>query len=194
LSENKITLIPQNISAFVNLKHLNLNSNQIEIIPDQIGQLTKLETLSLANNRIKSVPGTIAHLQKLRDANLSSNALSSFPVVFSSLKYLTVLDLARNRIPEVPAGVGGLQVVELILNQNQVRMVSKDLAHCTNLKTLRLQENTLELSGLPTEILSDSPVSLLSVEGNLFDVKQLSDLEGYEKYMDRYTSTKKKLT
>lgn len=111
----------------------------------------------------------------------SSNLLSTFPVVFSRLKFLTVLDLARNRIPEVPDGVGGLQVVELILNQNQVRAVSKDLALCPNLKTLRLQENTLELSGIPNEILADSPISLLSVEGNLFDVKQLSDLEGYEK-------------
>lgn len=84
-------------------------------------------------------------------------------------------------------------MVELILNQNQVRRVSKDLALCPNLKTLRLQENTLELSGLPMELLKNSPVSLLSVEGNLFDVKQLSDLEGYEQYMERYTTTKKKL-
>ncbi|ODM98960.1 Leucine-rich repeat-containing protein 57 [Orchesella cincta] len=194
LSENKIAIIPQNISAFVNLKHLNLSFNQIEVVPDQIGQLAKLETLSLANNRIKAVPSTIAQLQKLRDANLGSNALTSFPTVFSSLKFLTVLDLSRNRIPAVPDGVGDLQVVELILNQNQVRSISKDLAKCTNLKTLRLQENTLELSGIPTEILSDSQVSLLSVEGNLFDVKQLSDLDGYDNYMERYTTTKKKLT
>ncbi|CAL8091818.1 unnamed protein product [Orchesella dallaii] len=194
LSDNKITIIPQNISAFVNLKHLNLSFNQIEVVPDQIGQLAKLETLSLSNNRIKTVPSTIAHLQKLRDANLGSNAFTSFPTVFSSLKFLTVLDLSRNRIPAVPDGVGDLQVVELILNQNQVRSISKDLAKCPNLKTLRLQENTLELSGLPTEILSDSQVSLLSLEGNLFDVKQLSDLDGYENYMERYTTTKKKLT
>jgi len=42
--------------------------------------------------------------------------------VFTSLKFLTVLDLSRNRIPAVPDGVGDLQVVELILNQNQVRI------------------------------------------------------------------------
>lgn len=123
----------------------------------------------------------------------SNNQLTTFPTVFSSLKFLTVLDLARNRIPEVPAGVGDLQVVELILNQNQIRQVSSDLARCPNLKTLRLQENTLEIGGLPKEILKDSLVSLLSVEGNLFDVKQLSDVEGWEEYMERYTSTKKKL-
>lgn len=110
----------------------------------------------------------------------SSNVLSSFPVAFSSLKSLSVLDLSKNRIPEVPDGVSGLQVVELILNQNQIRKVSKDLALCPHLKTLRLQENTLEVQGLPIEILRDSPISLLSVEGNLFDIKQLSDLEGYE--------------
>ncbi|ODN04925.1 Leucine-rich repeat-containing protein 57 [Orchesella cincta] len=199
LSENRISAIPQNISTFVNLKNLNLNSNQIEAIPFEIGQLTKLETLSLANNRINDVPPTLAHLQKLRNVNLrfnldsDSNALTSFPTVLCALKLLTVLDLSQNGITSVPDGVGDLQVVELILSQNRIRSINKDISKCPNLKTLRLQHNSLDIAELPTEILSDSQVSLLSVEGNLFDVVQLSNLDGYETYMERFTSTKKKI-
>lgn len=126
--------------------------------------------------------------------NLSHNQLTSFPVVLCSLKFLTALDLSHNRISSVPDGVQDLQVVELILNQNQVNSVSPSLARCTNLRTLRLQENNLEIGGIPVELLRDSQISLISVEGNLFDVKMLSDLDGYEKYMERYTQTKKKLT
>lgn len=57
---------------------------------------------------------------------------------------------------------------------------------------LRLEENCLELSMLPQSILSDSQISLLAVEGNLFEIKKLRELEGYDKYMERFTATKKK--
>lgn len=34
---------------------------------------------------------------------------------------------------------------------------------------------------LPQSILSDSQISLLAVEGNLFEIKKLRELEGYDK-------------
>lgn len=55
------------------------------------------------------------------------------------------------------------------------------ISHCPRLKVLRLEENCLELSMLPQSILSDSQISLLAVEGNLFEIKKLRELEGYEK-------------
>lgn len=55
------------------------------------------------------------------------------------------------------------------------------MATCPRLKVLRLEENCLELSSIPVSILRDSQVSLFSVEGNLFEVKNLRDLEGYDK-------------
>ena len=38
-----------------------------------------------------------------------------------------------------------------------------------------------------------SKVSLLALEGNLFDVKKLDGIEGFEKYMERYTAVRRKL-
>ena len=51
------------------------------------------------------------------------------------------------------------------------------------LKVLRLEENCLELSSIPVAILSQSQVSLLSLEGNLFQVKRMRELEGYEQVL-----------
>jgi len=193
LSENKIVSIPENIGAFINLKVLNLSHNNIENLPEQLGTLAKLETLTLASNKIRTVTSTLQKLPKLRDVNLSDNKISVFPKAFCGIKSLTVIDLSRNRITEIPSGVGGLQVVELILNSNQIKKISEDLAQCPNLKTLRLQENCLSLNDFPTELLTDSQISLIMIEGNLFDMKQFLELPGYDKYMDRYTATKKKL-
>jgi len=60
-------------------------------------------------------------------------------------------------------------------------------------QTLRLEENCLALASVPPTLLADSCVSLLAIEGNLFDVKKLDSIEGYDKYMERYTAVKRKL-
>lgn len=63
----------------------------------------------------------------------------------------------------------------------QISVLSAEVSRCPRLKVLRLEENCLELSSIPESILSESQVSLFSVEGNLFEVKKLRELEGYEK-------------
>lgn len=64
---------------------------------------------------------------------------------------------------------------------SQISIVAAEVAACPRLKVLRLEENCLELTSIPLAILRDSQVSLFSVEGNLFEVKKLRDLEGYDK-------------
>lgn len=39
----------------------------------------------------------------------------------------------------------------------------------------------------------DTNISNLALEGNLFEMKQLTDVNGYDAYMERYTAVKKKL-
>lgn len=63
----------------------------------------------------------------------------------------------------------------------QISAVSEEVSRCPRLKVLRLEENCLDLPSIPQSILKDSQVSLFSVEGNLFEVKNLRDLEGYDK-------------
>lgn len=89
--------------------------------------------------------------------------------------------------------MAGLSCTELNLNQNQVSRLPESLASCPRLKTLRLEENCLTLESIPKKLLADSKVSTLSVAGNMFDEKKLSDLDGYEKYLERYTAVKRKL-
>uniref|UniRef100_A0A3P8VWL8 Leucine-rich repeat-containing protein 57 n=1 Tax=Cynoglossus semilaevis TaxID=244447 RepID=A0A3P8VWL8_CYNSE len=182
LSDNKIPVLPAAIGNFLQLKSLTLNSNKL-ILPAEIGKLKKLESLSLNGNQITQLPSTMGQLKALRTLNLAGNQISEFPSGLSTLRQLDLIDLSRNQIHSIPAHVSELQVIEINLNQNQPR-----------LKVLRLEENCLELSSIPVSILADSQVSLFSVEGNLFEVKNLRDLQGYDKYMERFTATKKKFS
>nr|CAH0102086.1 unnamed protein product [Daphnia galeata] len=191
LSGNKIEQLPSKISSFNMLKHLTLNKNRLGIIPSELGQLTKLETLILSSNRLTSIPATLSKLRNLKLVNLSDNRLTTFPLEFCDMKHLDVLDLSMNKMTEVPTGVGKLQVVELNLNQNQIQLLSDELAECQRLKTLRLEENCLQI--ISSTILKESSISLLAVDGNLFDSKDFMKADGYTQYMERYTATKKKM-
>ncbi|XP_070698671.1 leucine-rich repeat-containing protein 57 [Pempheris klunzingeri] len=192
LSGNKIEVLPASIGNFLQLKSLTLNSNRLTSIPSEISKLKKLETLSLNGNRIQQLPPSLGQLKALRTLNLSGNQLSEFPPGLGTLRQLDLLDLSRNQIHIVPAVVSELQAIEINLNQNQISVVATEVARCPRLKVLRLEENCLDLPSIPQSVLKDSQVSLFSVEGNLFEVKDLRDLDGYDKYMERFTATKKK--
>lgn len=198
LSKNTIKRLPPAISSFVSLKQLTIDSNVINRLPDELGLLVKLESLSLANNKIPELPLSISNLKALKKVNLSGNNLTTFPVsLFVLAPSLDWMDFSRNKIACLEDGRGEswsqLAAYEINLNQNQIGSITSDIASAPRLKVLRLEENCLPLASIPAKILLDSQISLLAVDGNLFQSKELMDYPGYEAYMERYTASKKKI-
>ncbi|XP_068206003.1 leucine-rich repeat-containing protein 57-like [Palaemon carinicauda] len=193
LSTNKLPALPPSVCELSNLKHLNVNGNKINYLPDDLGKLTRLESLSLGSNLITSLPESLSGLKHLKSVTISDNQLTEFPLCLCGLPQLDAVDLSGNHITCVPDGIDSLQAVEVNLNMNQVSEVSPSIASCPRLKTLRLEENCLSLGSIPTELLTDSQVSLMCLEGNLFQLKELEEVDGYAKYMERYTAVKKKM-
>lgn len=201
LKDRGLTEFPSELQKLTsNLRTIDLSNNKIDslppliiaVLPDELCNLKKLETLSLNNNHLRELPSSFGQLSALKTLSLSGNQLGALPPQLCSLRHLDVVDLSKNQIRSIPDTVGELQAIELNLNQNQISQISVRISCCPRLKVLRLEENCLELSMLPQSILSDSQICLLAVEGNLFEIKKLRELEGYDKYMERFTATKKK--
>lgn len=192
LSKNKLKILPKSIGQFKELKVLNVSNNSLESLPQEINGLSKIETLQVNCNLLKSLP-TFNNLTFLRRVSLGDNRLSVFPEFLCELKHLETLDLSKNNITQLPELIKDSRLVELNLNQNQIRKLPAGIAECSRLKTLRMEENCLELADIPKTLLTSSKVSLLCVEGNLFDMKSLMALEEYNLYMARYTEVKKKM-
>lgn len=193
LSDNKFVVLPPEISRFMQLRHLNLAKNKLSKLPDSIGALTRLETFNAGENTLSSIPRTFSNLIHLKQVILNGNQLRQFPTVFCGLKHLDLLDLSGNSIQVVPNDVYNLYVIELNLNRNEISSFSPEIANCPRLKTLRLDENCLTISAIHPRVLAHSQISNLSVEGNLFELKELANVEGYDAYMERFTAVKKKL-
>lgn len=119
-------------------------------------------------------------LSRLRNLNASHNQIISFPSFVCQLATLDYLDLSHNKIESLPT-LENLKVVELNLNQNSLTELPISLAQCSRLKVLRVEHNKLSLNGVPTALLTDSKISLLTIEGNNFSVKEIEEMEGYDK-------------
>jgi len=193
LSNNKINSLPSNIGHFKVMKTLSISKNKISALPEDMGKMTKLENLNLSFNLLQTIPSSFQQLKHLREVNLSHNNFSTFPSSLLNLKQLNVLDLANNKIRAITEEIARLEATELVLNCNQVSLIAPEVSQCPRLKTLRLEENCLAIDSIPKSLLAESKVSLLAIEGNLFDVKKLNGVEGYDKYMERYTAVKRKL-
>ena len=150
-------------------------------LPENFGNLKKLESLNLEANGLQCFPESVLNIKSLKTVNLSCNKLTEFPTFLYLLKRLDFVDLSGNCIAALPPGIENLQAVELNLNQNQISILPAEIASCKRLKVLRVQENTLSLMGIPVPLLTESAISLLCAEGNLFEMKELRDLPEYEK-------------
>lgn len=193
ISDNSISSIPPDIDSFKLLKSITCNNNKLTNLPEELGNLTKLETISFCGNKLEQLPFKLSQLINLKYVYLSGNHLKDFPLILCGLRHLDVVDLSNNLIESISTGIGELRATELNLNQNRISSISDDIADCPRLKTLRLEENCLQLTSIPQRLLVDSKISLLTLEGNLFEMKSFADLEGYELYMERYTAVKKKM-
>ncbi|XP_066254658.1 leucine-rich repeat-containing protein 57-like [Euwallacea similis] len=193
LSDNKFVILPPEISQFMQLRHLNLSKNKLTKLPDSIGALTKLETFNASDNSLSTLPRTFSNLINLKQVILSNNQLKQLPSIFCGLKHLDLLDLSGNSISIIPGEICSLFVTELNLNRNEISSLSPEIANCPRLKILRLQENCLTLGAISSRLLAESKVSNLALEGNLFELKDLANIEGYDAYMERFTAVKKKM-
>ena len=156
------------------------------VLPSEISQLKKLEVLIINKNSLKALPaGLFTSLSHLKTLSLASNQLTAFPEGLGTSRHLDVVDLSNNKIRSLPESVGDLQAVELNMNKNQLASLPASLSRCPRLKVLRLEENCLALDAVNPQLLKESQISLLAVEGNLFDSKQLREADGYDQVCSR---------
>ena len=194
LSSNRIAFIPPFLGDFASLKQLHLDNNKIADVADELGSLKKLDTLTLAGNSISRLPDSLISCLCLKTINLAGNALVTFPLPLCHLPALESADLTGNRLTGLPDEVGTCRAVELNLNRNQLSKLNADaLAKTPRLKVLRVEENCLALAEFSAELLANSKVSLLSVEGNLFPERELREAAGYDAFQEKYTASRKKM-
>eukprot|EP00794_Sanderia_malayensis_P017388 gene17388-19128_t len=189
LSNNRLVDLPSIIGQFTNLKSLTVNNNRLEHFPEHLGNLMKLETLSLQENRITVIPDNVVRkLKNLTSISLSGNKLKVFPIEICQLAKLDAVDLSSNLIEIIPDSVDSLKAIELNLNRNRLSGLPGSLTKCEKLKVLRVEENCLRVDAITQDLLRNSQICVLAVDGNLFQMRELRDQDGYDEVSSSYNN------
>lgn len=109
LSKMNITVIPDTISTFTNLKKIFFANNVINHLPDEMMELKKLTHLNLNNNMIKEIPESLENLERLENLQLANNQIREVPHNLVNLLNLKELNLANNEINNLSEGIEQLK-------------------------------------------------------------------------------------
>lgn len=153
LSRNKLTELPEDLSALRLLKRLNVSANKLTSLPGSIfASFPRLHSLIGAENQITEIPEGLFKATTLSYLDLSSNKISKVPAAVNELAQLGFLELSNNQIDAVPALDKLEKLEELYVNDNQLREISGSLASLPALMHLDISSN--QVTHIPKEILS----------------------------------------
>ena len=141
-SLNKVEMRILRLSRLVTL---DLSNNCISMLPQDWSALNSLAELKLAKNRITSIPASVFSgrcLATLAHLDLSENQLTLLPSSLINLSVLAVLKIDANQLASLPQGIGRLKrLIQLSAAGNQLQVLPGDFD--------RLTLHSLDLFGNP---------------------------------------------
>lgn len=138
--------------------HLNLSNQKLSVLPDDFVNLTNLSDLYLNQNNFTQIPDVIFKLQNLTRLDFANNALSSIPPSIQNLTNLQILNLSSNNIPEVPSGIAQLNnLSDLLLAGNPIKTLPENISTMKYLNNLTLPVKTFNNKSSIDKLQKDLP-------------------------------------
>lgn len=150
------------------LEVLDLSGNQMEMLPKHFGRLSKLRVLFCSNNLFTVLPAVLGDCPLLDIAGFKACHIQTIPerAINPNLRWLILTD---NRITALPKEIGHcMRMQKLMLAGNRLTYLPHELQNCHNLALLRISANQLE--SLPAWLLSMPRLSWLAFAGNKFSI------------------------
>lgn len=157
------------------LKRLLVSGLKLKTVPDTlVSHLRQLQKLDLGNNAIADggFPNSMKELENLIDINLSGNRLTRLPACIKKMKNLSRLNLSNNNVEDVHGMDRLLKMQILVLDNNRLSSIFKDISHMKRLEVLHCSHNNIreigpeikQLKALQELDLSDNKILVLPVD------------------------------
>lgn len=118
---------------------LTLAKQKLEVLPNQITVFKNLKHLDLSKNRLGSLPNFIADFTSLEQIDISKNQFEVFPLVLTRIPSLKTIVANRNTFDRLPESIGYNQSLEhLDLWDTPVMIFPDSFFALPNLKKLDL--------------------------------------------------------
>ncbi|KAI1455575.1 serine/threonine protein kinase [Annulohypoxylon moriforme] len=126
-----------------------------------------LEHLDLSGTGLSTLPDDFGRLKKLKIAFFSNCNFTVFPKQLASCPELEMVAFRGNQMVEIPEDSLPPKLRWLILTNNRIRALPKDIGRCSRLQKCMLAGN--QLSCLPDEMIACKKLGLLRLSANYFE-------------------------
>jgi len=138
----------------------------LESFPPQILECENLEILDLSGNNLTELPEEFCRLSALKIAFFSDNQFKTFPPVLSKCSKLEMVAFKNNGMTTIPESSLSTNLRWLILTNNRIQSLPKDIGQCQRLQKLMLAGNCL--TTLPDSMAKLCNLGLLRLSSNQF--------------------------
>ncbi|MFT6923043.1 MAG: leucine-rich repeat protein SHOC2 [Crocinitomicaceae bacterium] len=114
LSKMRLDSVPEELSKFQNLIHLDLSKNKLRELPNFIGDMSKITILNLEKNKFTSMPNELCRMKNVERLILNRNFLGTLPSCIEYLTGIKYIDLYDNPISSLPESFERMQNLEEI--------------------------------------------------------------------------------
>ncbi|WP_293307804.1 leucine-rich repeat-containing protein kinase family protein [Pedobacter sp. UBA5917] len=159
--QNLLALQNGELKGAVSLK---LSENLTEFPEEIFGLADTLEVLDLSFNKLSALPADFGRLKKLRIFFCSENLFTVMPEVLADCPLLDIVGFKSNRIETVPPKSLNPNIRWLILTNNNIAELPKEIGLCKRMQKLMLSGN--RLSSLPEELGNCLNLALLRIAAN----------------------------
>ncbi|WP_406824568.1 leucine-rich repeat-containing protein kinase family protein [Pedobacter sp. KACC 23697] len=159
--QSLLTLQSGKLKGAVSLK---LSENLTEFPKEIFGLADTLEVLDLSFNKLSSLPADFGLLKKLKIFFCSDNLFTVLPEQLADCPLLDIAGFKSNQITSLPAKSLNPNLRWLILTNNNIAELPKEIGLCTRMQKLMLSGN--RLSALPEELSNCQNLSLLRIAAN----------------------------
>ena len=148
----------------IGCKALKIADELSEFPMEILALADSLELLVLSENELRSLPSEFAQLKRLKIVFFNNNKFESFPTVLANCPRLSMISFKGNAIRDVPEGVLSPVVRWLILTDNQIATLPRDIGRLNRLQKLMLAGNALR--SLPQELSNCERLELIRLSAN----------------------------
>lgn len=165
LKDLGIKVCPQEISAFYNLKFLDLSGNQLKHFDLDLSQMTQLELLHIENNALSLFSSILTPCTALNNLSLAGNKLTHFSADLTQATRLNYLKLSGNQLEEFSSDLRKCtRLLSLSLGSNRLRRFRVDLTQHPWLSDLSVAGN--QLTDFRTDLRRCTRLSTLNISNN----------------------------
>lgn len=168
LMDNQFKKFPESLTSFTKLKILRMQMNSLTTIPESVSNIKSLYEISLEDNQFEEFPFNLTNIKSLERIWLDRNSISDIQInSVNKFFNLERISLCQNKLNNFAGIVEWTSLEVLLLNENKIEFIPKDIANLKKLRKLHLNKNKIKF--IPFEIGELKALKDIQIKDNLIE-------------------------